>query len=156
MINVIKNFARELGGKILLDSNDLLIKKGKIFLFNKNLIQNAQKNFFYAGVYLGKIKKGKLSPSLNLLSIISKNKANKVTIDKKAAWLFICGRDIFRKRILRVEGSIKKGSITLILNNFNDCLGFGRIIIDLDKKTQKNELVIRNILDIGDCLRREQ
>jgi ribosome biogenesis protein Nip4 len=44
----------------------------------------------------------------------------------------------------------------LILNNFNDCLGFGRIIIDLDKKTQKNEVVIRNILDIGDFLRREQ
>jgi ribosome biogenesis protein Nip4 len=155
-MNTINNFAKELGSKILLDSENLLNKKGRFFLLNKKIRLISQKDFFYSGVYLGKVEKGKFSPSLNLLSIVSKNKANKVVIDKRAAWLFICGRDIFRKSILGVEGSTKKGNRTLILNNFGDSLGFGKIILDLDRKSKKNEVVIKNILDIGDFLRREK
>jgi ribosome biogenesis protein Nip4 len=155
-MNIINNFVKELDSKISLDPKNLLNKKGRFFLLNKKLYQISQKDFYYSGVYLGKVEKGKFSPSLNLLSIVSKNFANKVVVDKRAAWLFICGRDIFRKSILRIEGFYKKGNRTLILNNFGDCLGFGKIIFDLDRKSKKNEIVIKNILDIGDFLRREK
>lgn len=152
----IMNFVEELRGKISLDFNSLINKNGKIFSYKKDMVPNFQKDFLYAGLYLGKIKEGKLHPSTTLLSIIAKKAANKVILDNKASWLFICGRDIFRNRILRVEGSKQKGNRTLILNNFGDCLGYGKIIVNLDKKSKMDEVVIKNIFDIGDFLRRER
>ena len=154
-MKVIEDFAEELGSKISFGDNNIINKNGRVFLVNKKLYEYTKKNLLYAGLYLGNIKKGKICPSFILLSILKKNKANKVIIDNKAAWLFICGRDIFSKRILRIEGSSKKGSKTLILNNFGDCLGFGEILFDLEKKSKHNKVIIKNLLDIGDFLRRE-
>ncbi|MBK5132858.1 hypothetical protein JJE00_00335 [Candidatus Bathyarchaeota archaeon] len=155
-MKLIKDFMQKLGSKNSFGSENVVNKKGKLFLINKKLHENLQSNFFYAGLYLGENKLGKFSPSLNLLSILSQQIANKVVIDKKASWLFIYGKDIFRERILKVNGDTKKGVITLVLNNFEDCLGFGEIIFDLDKKPNKGEAAIKNILDLGDFLRREK
>ena len=56
-----------------------------------------QGDFYYAGLYLGKVgKKGGFFPSFNLLNMLVDAVANKIVVDQKAAWLFICGRDIFR------------------------------------------------------------
>jgi len=115
----------------------------------------AQKNFYYAGMYLGKVKNGKFFPSFNLLMLFAKAEANKIIVEKKSAWLFICGRDIFRKGILAVYGSRKKGDHTLVLNEFSECLGFGRIVGRLDRAANTNEVAVKNISDIGDFLRRE-
>ena len=62
--------------------------------------------------------------------------------------------DIFRKGIIAVYGSEKKGDHALVLNEFGECLGFGRIIRSLDE-AQKNEVAVKNVSDIGDFLRRE-
>jgi len=112
------------------------------------------KDFFYAGTCLGKTKRGKFFPSFNLLRIIAGKKANKVTVDKKTEWLFICSRDIFKQGITEEMGSKRKGDYTLILNQHGECLGFGRILCNLDKA--KDGVVIENISDIGDFLRREK
>ena len=154
-MKLIEDFIEKLGSKISFNSENVVNKKGKLFLINNKLRKDLQNNFFYAGLYLGENKQGKFFPSFNLLSILSEQKTNKVTIDKKAAWLFIYGKNIFREKILKVEGDEKKGVLTLVLNNTNDCLGFGEIIIDLSKKPKKSEAVIKNYLDLGDFLRRE-
>ena len=154
-MKLIMDFIEKLGSKISFSSENVVNKKGKLFLINNKLRKDLQNNFFYAGLYLGENKQRKFFPSFNLLSILSEQKANKVTIDKKAAWLFIYGKNIFREKILKVEGDEKKGVLTLVLNNTNDCLGFGEIIIDLNKKPKKNQAVIKNFLDLGDFLRRE-
>ena len=154
-MKLIMDFIKKLGSKISFSSENVVNKKGKLFLINNKLRKDLQNNFFYAGLYLGENKQRKFFPSFNLLSILSEQKANKVTIDKKAAWLFIYGKNIFRERILKVEGDEKKGDITLVLNNTNDCLGFGEIIFDLNKKPKKSKAVIKNLLDLGDFLRRE-
>jgi ribosome biogenesis protein Nip4 len=87
--------------------------------------------------------------------MLAKGEANKIVVEKKAAWLFICGRDIFRKGILAVRGSRKKGDHVLVLNEFGECLGFGKIMGSLDETSGKTEVAVRNISDIGDFLRRE-
>ena len=114
----------------------------------------ASRNFFYAGRYLGKVKDGKFFPSFNLLAILAEAEANKVVVDEKAAWLFICGRDIFGGGIVSVQGSRHRGAFTLVLNEFGECLGFGRIDRDLDSKDAR--VVVQNISDVGDFLRRER
>jgi ribosome biogenesis protein Nip4 len=55
--------------------------------------------------------------------------------------------------IMKVMGSKKKGNYSLVLNRHGECLGFGRIVCDLDKENEG--VAIRNISDVGDFLRRE-
>jgi ribosome biogenesis protein Nip4 len=149
----ILDFAFQFGVKVALDA-DLVVKKGgRYFLLNENLKRLIRKDFYYAGTYLGKVKNGKFFPSFNLLAMIAKGEASKIVVDRKAAWLFVCGRDIFRKGILSAHGSRRKGDCTLVLNEFGECLGFGRITRSLDAK--ETQVVVKNISDVGDFLRRE-
>jgi len=147
------DFASQFGAKIALNA-DFVVKKGnRYFLLNSDLKKFIQSDFYYAGAYLGKVKNGIFFPSFNLLAMLAKAEANKIVVEKKTAWLFICGRDVFRKGIVAVHGSRRKGDYTLVLNEFDECLGFGKITRRLDE--EKARVVMRNILDIGDFLRRE-
>ena len=150
----LKNFVNQFGGSISLDESLVVKKENRYFLLNESLKKLITKDFFYAGIYLGKIKNGKFFPSFSLLKMIAEKKANKIIVDKKTEWLFICGRDIFKQGIIKVMGSRRKGDYTLILNQYGECLGFGRILHDLDKEIRG--VAIRNISDIGDFLRREK
>jgi ribosome biogenesis protein Nip4 len=77
-----------------------------------------------------------------------------VVVDEKTEWLFICGRDIFKQGVIRLQGSRRKGDYTLVLNRHRECLGFGKILFDLSG--EREGVVIKNIFDIGDFLRRER
>ncbi|MGF3522142.1 MAG: hypothetical protein ACQXXJ_03475 [Candidatus Bathyarchaeia archaeon] len=147
-------FSSQFGAKIALNSEFVVERSQRYYLVNDKLKKLARGNFYAAGLYLGKIKNGVFFPSFNLLNMLVDVAANKVVVDKKAAWLFICGRDIFRSGVLHVYGSRRKGAFTLVLNNFGECLGFGRIIHSLDD--EEANVVVRNVLDLGDFLRREK
>lgn len=149
----ILDFTFQVGAKIALNPDFTVKKGGRYFLLNENLKRLIRKDFYYAGTYLGKVKNGKFFPSFNLLVMLAKGEANKIVVDRKAAWLFICGRDIFRRAVLAVHGSQRKGAYTLVLNEFGECLGFGKITRNLDAK--ETQVVIKNISDVGDFLRRE-
>jgi len=153
MISQINDFVSRFCAKISLDESMIVGKQNRHFFLNQNLRRIINKDFYYAGLYLGKTKNERFFPSFNLLRLISQKNANKIIVDKKSEWLFICGRDVFRKGIVKVTGSRRKGDYTLILNRHGECLGFGRILHDLDEK--KDEVAVKNILDIGDFLRRE-
>jgi ribosome biogenesis protein Nip4 len=152
----ITDFASQFGVKIALNLDLMIEKNGRFYLVNAVLKPLIRQDFFYAGVYLGKTKGRKFFPSFNLLAKLSKKDANRVVVDGKAAWLFICGRDILGKSILRVYGSGKKDTNTLVLNEFGECLGFGRIVEKLTRLVGDNNFAVRNVSDIGDFLRRER
>jgi len=88
--------------------------------------------------------------------IANRKEANKVTADERSEWLFIVGRDLFKRGILKATGSKKKGAYTLVVNQHEECLGFGRILSNLDDNGRKHQVAVRNISDIGDFLRRER
>ncbi|MDH5374986.1 MAG: hypothetical protein OEY40_04960 [Candidatus Bathyarchaeota archaeon] len=150
----INDFVSRLGARINLDKNLVVKKQNRYFLLNKNLKRLISKDFFYAGVYLGKTKSGRFFPSFNLLRMIAEEKSNKIIVDGKTEWLFICGRDLFKQGIINVRGSKGKGDHTLILNRHGECLGFGKILCSPDR--EKEGVVVKNISDIGDFLRREK
>jgi ribosome biogenesis protein Nip4 len=154
MMKPVVDFASRVRAKLVLDPKLVVEREGRYFLLNKELKSIARKDFFYAGKYLGKMKKGTFFPSFNLLSMLAETEANKVVVNEKAAWLFICGRDIFGEGIDAVHGSRRKGDFTLVLNEFDECLGFGRILHDLSSKDANAS--VRNVSDIGDFLRRER
>jgi len=154
-MKAIMKFAFQLGAKFSLNADCTVNKAGRYFLLNRALLKVARKDFYYAGTYLGKVKNGKFFPSFNLLTMLAEGEANKIVVEKKAAWLFICGRDLFRKGILTVRGSRRKGDHALVLNEFGECLGFGRLVGSLDGAAKKSEVAVKNISDVGDFLRRE-
>lgn len=152
----IKDFVRQFNANIDLDESLIVKKKNRYYLLNEKLKRQVPRDFFYAGLYLGKLKGAIFFPSFLLLTMMAERKANKIVVDKKTAWLFICGRDIFKQGILKANGSKRKGDYTLILNEHNECLGFGKILRNIRKEKDANKVVVKNILDIGDFLRRER
>jgi ribosome biogenesis protein Nip4 len=152
----ITDFINQFGTSLELDENSITEKQGRFYLLSKALKDTVTKDFFYAGIYLGKSKQGVFFPSFNLLAMIAERKeANKVTVGEKSEWLFIVGRDLFKRGILKATGSKKRAAYTLVVNEHGECLGFGRILRDLDENGKK-QVVVRNISDIGDFLRRER
>jgi ribosome biogenesis protein Nip4 len=136
---------------------DLIVKsRNRWYLLPDTLKQSADKAFFHAGTYLGKLRGRTFFPSISLLAMIAQTRANKTTVNEKTEWLFICGRDIFEEGILRTEGSKKKGDLTIILNQRDECLGLGRIAHNITGEGNGHRVAIRRVLDIGDLLRRER
>ena len=147
-------FVRHFQTRIRLNKDLILKRQNRYFLLNQELKGFIAKDFYYAGVYLGKDKNGRFYPSFNLLEMIAKKDSNKVIVNKKTEWLFVCGRDIFRKGILRLIGLNKRNYYTLVLNQYNECLGFGKIVSEV--AGGEEDIFVKNILDIGDFLRREK
>jgi ribosome biogenesis protein Nip4 len=154
-MKAINDFVAQFNTSISLDKSRVVKNRNRYYLMSKKMKQQIPKSFFYAGAYLGAVKGSSFFPSFLLLAKIAARKSNKLVVDKKTAWLFICGRDIFKKGIV-TENNLKKGDYTLILNERNECLGFGKIMRNLHEEVDKNKVAVKNILDIGDFLRREK
>ncbi|MBC7130630.1 hypothetical protein H5T51_05365, partial [Candidatus Bathyarchaeota archaeon] len=56
--------------------------------------------------------------------------------------------------ILHVEGPVEKGDFVLLFNKHGECLGYG--LVKQNPHKARKGLVIKNLLDIGDFLRREK
>jgi ribosome biogenesis protein Nip4 len=152
---VITNFTQRFGVEVALNPELTVEKQGRYYLVNQALRPMLRSDFYVAGLYLGKAKEGKFFPSFNLLSMLANQQgANRVVVDKKAAWLFICGRDILGRAVLKTYGTTKKGSATLVLNEFGECLGFGTVVGGFD--CEREALAVRHVVDVGDFLRRER
>ncbi len=153
MIKPITDFVKQFNASFRWDERLIVWKENRYFLITGNMKRLLNEGFFYVGTYLGKVKSEQFFPSFSLLQMVSEQQTNKVYVDRKSAWLFICGRDIFKRGILRAEGARGEGSYTLVLNEYEECLGFGRIVCDLDMA--EGGAAVKNISDVGDFLRRE-
>jgi ribosome biogenesis protein Nip4 len=154
LIKEIADFASLFGTSLDLNEDLVLKKQDRYFLVNSTLKNALSEGLTYAGVYLGKSVRGKFLPGFELLRMIAENEANKVVVDGKTEWLFVCGRDIFKQGILKTAGSSRKGEHVLVMNDHAECLGYGVIVADLNKI--ERGLAVENVLDIGDFLRREK
>ncbi len=156
-MKLINDFAHRFNVSLSIDESLVMEKRNRYFLLNAKLKGLISKDFFYAGIYLGKAKNRIFFPSFTLLNMIAeKDKANKTTINRKAEWLFVCGRDLLKQGIISIAGSRGKGTCTLVLNERGECLGFGKIIANLDEAKDEHAAIVKNISDIGDFLRRER
>lgn len=103
---------------------------------------------FAIGMYLGKEEGALFVPSFQLLDWIMLHSSKKVTVNDKAAWLVICGRDVFRHGILEAPEGLCDSDFVLIQNSTGECLGYGRFC-------PEKKIAITLLLDRGDFLRRE-
>jgi ribosome biogenesis protein Nip4 len=154
MMKPMIDFLRRFHAEIDLDESMIARKQNRCFLLNGTLKGLITKEFFYAGTYLGKTKGARFFPSFGLLSLMARSRANMIVVDKRTEWLFICGRDVFKKGIVKATSVRRKGDHVLVLNEHGECLGFGRVLQNPDE--DRGEVFVKNILDIGDFLRRER
>lgn len=106
----------------------------------KNLIKPEP---FAIGTYLGTGKP--FHASTALLDWLGERTKRIVEVDKKAAWLFLCGRDIFGESI--TKRNVDTGEV-IIKNEGGEVLGLGSFT--------GRKVAIKNMLDKGDFLRRER
>lgn len=108
---------------------------------------------FALGVYLGE-EKGSFRPSPALIDLISHNVKKRVTVNEKAAWLFLCGRDILMDGI-DDAGDFDKDDLVLVEDKDKNILGYGKVVAQYDPR-MKNRQYIKTLLDRGEYLRREK
>ncbi|MBI2565326.1 hypothetical protein HYV79_05090 [Candidatus Woesearchaeota archaeon] len=113
----------------------------------ENIRKKINRQFVHAGKFLGVIKK-EFIPSSWLLQEIAKFSENKIWLNEKGEWLFICGRDVMKKSVVKISDKLVENQLVLVLNQHDECLGYGYYS---DKK-----IVIKNVFDLGDFLRRER
>ncbi|MGV8169629.1 MAG: hypothetical protein ACP5N3_06260 [Candidatus Nanoarchaeia archaeon] len=125
------------------------VKKGKkYFLMNDEIekLDASLGNSISSGIILGEDKES-FKPSIYLLELLSSKSKNKVFVNEKAEWLFLCRRDVLPEGILRDESTEE---VFLVQNSRDENLGLGK------KMKRNNQSFIKNILDRGDFLRRER
>jgi len=125
-------------------SNVIQLKKD-FFEAHSNLLKivnKVDKEPFAIGTYLGGGKP--FHPSMILLDWLNDRTDRHVTVDKKSAWLFVCGRDAFAQSI--IAQSTNHGPV-LVRNDEDEVLGYGKLT--------GRKIAVKNILDRGDFLRRE-
>ncbi len=130
-----------------------VIKVGdEFYLADKELVEIKDKvelDPFSVGLYLGRNKGKDFEPSSALVELIAKSSKKKVFVNKKSEWLFLCGRDLFGKGI--IKSNVKKG-LVLVQSEDDENLGYGKLVGDI---SEKNNVVLKNVLDKGDYLRKE-
>jgi len=111
-------------------------------------IKNGVKRDIYSlGLFLGEEKMG-FSPSPALMELISKfpdAQSKKIFINRKAEWLFLCGRNVLSDSIAKNPNRLSEG-LVIVQNENDENLGYG-----LFKK--EDTLIIKHILDKGRYLR---
>ncbi|MEA3379188.1 MAG: hypothetical protein U9Q69_06175 [Nanoarchaeota archaeon] len=104
------------------------------------------------GLFLGENKGNKFYPSLALLEKISPESNEKIIVKDIGEMDYIYGKNLRQRHIKNVLGETKVGFLKLVVNERDECLGYGKIVKPLNEKG----VVFKNILDRGDYLRREK
>jgi len=108
--------------------------------------QRIDKDPFAIGTFLGSEKP--FHPSMALLEWLDKRTEKYVIADKKSAWLFVCGRDIFEESVVDITVS---NGFTLVKNKAGEVLGYGDFI---NKRLKGKKVAVKNLLDRGHFLRK--
>jgi len=138
--NFTKKFTKEKISGVVQVNRDFFQVNEDLMNFKGKITQKP----FAIGTFLGSGKP--FHPSIGLLDWLDKRTENHVIIDRKAAWLFLCGRDIFAESVLKQN--INNGHMVLVKNEENEVLGLGEMT--------GRKVSIRNVLDKGNFLRRER
>lgn len=129
---------------------DDVVQKGREFYYDPLNLHKEFSTWSSVGEFMGE-RKAKFSPSPALINKMSIH-GERVIVDKKGAWLFLCGRDIFGNSVL--DGKPQRGKPVFVFNQTGENLGYG---VWLESKLLKtDEPIISNKIDKGLYLRREK
>ncbi|MFW6378803.1 MAG: hypothetical protein ACOCZV_02165 [Nanoarchaeota archaeon] len=114
----------------------------------ENLVSSAKETPSMTGLYLGTVRDGTFHASLSLLEMLKAHTKRHITLNKKASWLFVCGRDVFFENVMSAIPDDK--GLFLVCDDKHEVIGLGK------QDRQKGKRLVQNITDIGKRLRQEQ
>lgn len=150
MRDFILNFTKEQ----IINEKNILQLRSDFYLVSEGLMKTLKQTGHipcFAGIYLGRKKKN-FVPSSYLLKKLAETSKSKIIVNDKGAWMFICGRHIYAESVVKFNPEQKINDFVLVMNRYNECLGYGRMINRFDSK----KVAIQTIFDIGDFVRRER
>jgi len=148
---LLKSFLKKVNVKFkdIFKSGKLIKKSRFLYLVDNELfdyINETSDDFFSAGILLGEFKKY-FTPSPEFSNILSKLSPKKIFVNKKSEWMFLCGKNILKKGIIKNEQELDRG-LVFIQTELNENIGLGQF-------SMKNDGSIENIIDKGAYIRKE-
>lgn len=143
-MNSVDRFTKQFTGEKV---SDVIQLQRNFFQVTEDLLRVKEKigrEPFAMGTFLGSEKP--FHPSSALLDWLGERTNKFIVVDKKAEWLFLCGRDMFANSILKQETD---PGLVLVKNQVGEVLGYGEL-------TKNRKIPLKNIMDKGDFLRRER
>ena len=132
------------------------VKRNTFYDPNKNALWAQEKNidFVFTGRFLGEKKKDFIPSPYGVEHASAAAQHNqKIVLNEKGAWLFICGRDAFGQAILK--GKPKKNRIVYLYDVHDNLLGMGHWLVNDLTIKQSEQAVIKNLYDKGRYIRQE-
>lgn len=108
---------------------------------------------FSVGIYLGE-ERGDFKPSSGLIELLAGRTEAKVLVGDKAAWLFLCGKDILMEGVLE-PGQFEATYRVIVADKDGQALGYGKVASPYNPK-RKHGAYVKHLLDKGEYLRRER
>lgn len=111
------------------------------FFVPKELEEHMNASCKSAGIHLG-IEKKEFEPVPSICEVL-KESTKRIQIDDKAAWLFLCGRDLLRSAILK---GVEQEGLVLVENVQQEILGIGKVMQPMGR-AKLDKIVVKNVLN---------
>ncbi len=110
-----------------------------------------------AGIKVGEVGK-RFRLTLEGAHLFVKAKKKKVYVNRKGEMLFLYGRDIFASSVMKASPDIRENDIVFVCNTDGDILGIGKSRYDGDRirSVEEDRVVVENLVDRGEYLRKEK
>jgi len=156
---------RAFGSIDFLNDNELLIlekeDKKEVYALSKDLakfLELFKLNFVTAGIKVGEVGSRRFRFTLEGSFYLAKREKKRVYVDEKGEMLFLYGRDIFARSVVKVTDDVKENDVVFVCNKRGDILGLGKSRFNADryKKVEEDRVVVENLVDRGEYLRKEK
>lgn len=148
-MNICEEFIRSYTDKFPFEE---IIRQGRQYYLStkkqQEILDSLPEQAHSFGLFLGEKTAQGFKPTPGLLELIAKNTTKIITIEEKAAWLFVCGRDIFKENIISEQSDLQSKEV-IVKNEKGEVLGCA-------KRSKQGQVAYKNILDIGIYLRQEK
>jgi ribosome biogenesis protein Nip4 len=104
------------------------------------------------GLYLGKSDCSEFIPSFNLLDIIARDSDEKVFVNEFGELDFLHGKNLRKRHITSIQGSLKRGTKKLVQNKYDENLGYG-VYLGEEKHSTK---ILTHVTDRGVFIKRDK
>jgi len=150
-----------------LKSYNLLVRESdvrEVYGLTKELKEFLQRfpglNLMCAGIKLGEVGR-RFRFSLEGAFFLVKKDRKRVYVNKKGEMLFLYGRDVFASSVVRLTSDVEENDIVVVCNENGDVLGIGKSRfkygrIDELKEKEPERVVVENLIDRGEYLRKEK
>jgi len=161
-LKVISSALRAFGSIEFLENNELLVNENKeVYALSKDLVKFLELHkidHVVAGIKVGEVGSRRFRFSLEGTFYLIKKNKKKVFVNDRGEMLFLYGRDIFAESVVDVTEDVRENDIVFVCNRRGDILGIGKARFDAEriKCVAKDRIVVENLLDRGEYLRKEK